>query len=122
MADLVSFRVHDVWSSDRVIVCAIDKNYSKASKGRYSYLKQDIADLKQDIARYSWLNAKVDCTYQSIVFNVILIDNASIRYGAWEKEIKKDYQWSHSFLSPESMSCQSWNSNKGLINTGDFRV
>ena len=29
----------------------------------------------------SWLNAKVNCTYQSLVFNVILIDYALIRYA-----------------------------------------
>ena len=30
--------------------------------------------------RYCWLNMKIDCTYQSIAFNVILIDYTLIRY------------------------------------------
>ena len=46
---------------------------------------------------------KVDCTYQILVFNVILIDYALIRYmhGRWKKEIE-ELLFSQLFLSPES--------------------
>ena len=39
--------------------------------------------------RYGWLNAKVDCTYQSLVFNVISIDYVLIRYTHGNRLIAK---------------------------------
>ena len=70
---------------------------------------------------YCWFNAKVDCTYQSIVFNVILIDYALIRYStpAWEKAKKEFWSLSHNcFYLPRA--CLIKIESEALVSTSDF--
>ena len=72
--------------------------------------------LSQDTT--AWLNAKVNCIYQSFVSNIILIDYALIRYthGTDGRRKYKNYHWvisrEHVLIKVES---------EALVSTNDFR-
>ena len=69
---------------------------------------------------YCWLNAKVDCTYQSLVFNVILIDYALIRFDKLMEEgnIEELSLSQNCFDLPRT--CVIKIESEALVSTSDF--